>query len=316
MSSLEELQPQTAVRGILADSLVTVVNVQWFGTDALELTYKDPGGKVANTLLYRNDESRLEVIEQGRPWSFDGDGHLFRLVSEHTDSRVIELLTKSGRPPTERELSEETGLRRGLLRRCRLLMELPPKYREDLLDELNKPKSQQKLTEDFFIEMERALTTVNRALPTVIQDKNRVRDVLISKYKAGIIKNITDFRSLAKIARAEKVSADAKTATAVIREVFHKNEYSIEQAYNDSVSEAYSERDLIARIEGLVEKLEELVPSSIDSALRSALEQLYKNNPKSSTGDELRIPAAKPRDDGRCCRSILQGQSWDRHVSR
>lgn len=230
--------------------------------------------------------------------------------------RVIELLTKSGRPPTERELSEETGLRRGLLRRCRLLMELPPKYREDLLDELNKPKSQQKLTEDFFIEMERALTTVNRALPTVIQDKNRVRDVLISKYKAGIIKNITDFRSLAKIARAEKVSADAKTATAVIREVFHKNEYSIEQAYNDSVSEAYSERDLIARIEGLVEKLEELVPSSIDSALRSALEQLYKNNPKSSTGDELRIPAAKPRDDGRCCRSILQGQSWDRHVSR
>ena len=69
MSKLEDLQPYTAVRGILPDSLVTVVNVQWFGSHALELTYKDPGGRVANTLLYRDDEPRLEVVEQGRPWS-------------------------------------------------------------------------------------------------------------------------------------------------------------------------------------------------------------------------------------------------------
>src|SRR5207247_3580803 len=91
MSMLEELRPQAAVRGILSDSLVSVVNVQWFGSDALELTYKDSGGKVANTLLYRNDESRLEVVEQGRPWSFDGDGGLFRLVSEAHRIRLAHL---------------------------------------------------------------------------------------------------------------------------------------------------------------------------------------------------------------------------------
>ena len=79
---LEELQPNASVRGILPDSLVTVVNVQWFGSEALELTYKDPGGRVANQLLYRYDEPRLEIVEQGRPWSFDGDGSLLRLVSE------------------------------------------------------------------------------------------------------------------------------------------------------------------------------------------------------------------------------------------
>src|SRR2546426_4445414 len=91
MSKVEDLQPQAAVRGILADSLVTVVNVQWFGSDALELTYKDSGGKVANTLLYRDDESRLEVVEQGRPWSFDGDGAPFRLVSEAQRIRLAHL---------------------------------------------------------------------------------------------------------------------------------------------------------------------------------------------------------------------------------
>src|SRR5438128_11005987 len=91
MCRLEDLQPQAAIRGILADSLVTVVNVQWFGSDALELTYKDSGGKVANTLLYRDDESRLEVVEQGRPWSFDGDGELVSLVSEAHRIRIAQL---------------------------------------------------------------------------------------------------------------------------------------------------------------------------------------------------------------------------------
>lgn len=79
---LEDLKPQTIVRGVLPDCTVTVVNVQWFGTDALELTYKDPTGRVGNVLIYRDDEPRLELLEHGRPWSFDGDGALFRLVSE------------------------------------------------------------------------------------------------------------------------------------------------------------------------------------------------------------------------------------------
>lgn len=58
------------------------MSVQWFGSEALELTYKTPAGKVANEILYRDDESRLELAELGRPWSFDGDGALFRPVSE------------------------------------------------------------------------------------------------------------------------------------------------------------------------------------------------------------------------------------------
>ncbi len=51
---LEQLQPHAAVRGILPDALVTVVNVQWYGSGAVELTYKTPSGKVA-TLLGRPD---------------------------------------------------------------------------------------------------------------------------------------------------------------------------------------------------------------------------------------------------------------------
>jgi len=91
MTKLEDLQPNASVRGVLPDCLVTVVGVQWFGSDALELTYKDPAGKVANELLYRHDEPRIEVAELGRPWSFDGDGRLFRLVSEAHRIRLAHL---------------------------------------------------------------------------------------------------------------------------------------------------------------------------------------------------------------------------------
>jgi superfamily II DNA or RNA helicase len=91
MIRLEDLQPNAAVRGILPDCLVTVVSVQWFGSEALELTYKTPAGRVANELLYRHDEPRLDVVEHGRPWSFDGDGALFRLVSEAHRIRLAHL---------------------------------------------------------------------------------------------------------------------------------------------------------------------------------------------------------------------------------
>ena len=45
MTRLENLQPNAAVRGILPDAVVTVVSVQWFGSEALELTYKTPAGE-------------------------------------------------------------------------------------------------------------------------------------------------------------------------------------------------------------------------------------------------------------------------------
>ncbi len=88
---LEDLITNAAVEGILADSLVTVVGVQWYGDTAVELTYKTPAGEVANELLYRDDESRIRVAERARPGSFDGDGALFRLVSEAQRIRLAHL---------------------------------------------------------------------------------------------------------------------------------------------------------------------------------------------------------------------------------
>jgi superfamily II DNA or RNA helicase len=91
MSRLEDLQTNAAVRGIVPDTLVTVEAVRWFGDNSLELIYKTPTGKVDSVILYRDHEPRIEVVEVGRPWSFDGDGGLFRLVSEANRIRLAHL---------------------------------------------------------------------------------------------------------------------------------------------------------------------------------------------------------------------------------
>lgn len=82
MARLEELTRGASVKGILPDGLVTVVDVAWYGTEAVELTYKDAAGRLGHELLYRDREATIELAAPRRPWGFDGDGAHFRLASE------------------------------------------------------------------------------------------------------------------------------------------------------------------------------------------------------------------------------------------
>jgi superfamily II DNA or RNA helicase len=80
---LEDLKPGALVAGVVTGEPVTVVQVEWHGTDVVTLTYRRPGGGVGSELLYRDHEARIEVeSEEGRAWAFDGDGAEFRLVAE------------------------------------------------------------------------------------------------------------------------------------------------------------------------------------------------------------------------------------------
>ena len=82
MSKLEELTVGCSVNGLVNNESVQVVAVKWFGSAVLEITYKNSQGLLANQLLYREDEARLEVQDANLPWSFDADGDTVRLASE------------------------------------------------------------------------------------------------------------------------------------------------------------------------------------------------------------------------------------------
>lgn len=81
-AKLEDIKNGASVRGIASAQSAQVLSIDWIGDQAINVVYRDHNGMVAEAVLYRDDEHRLEVEQNGRPWSFDADGALLRLVTE------------------------------------------------------------------------------------------------------------------------------------------------------------------------------------------------------------------------------------------
>jgi len=82
MLRLEDIQKDSVITGILPQSTVVTITVLWYGTNNLELIYRDASGALGQTLLSRDDEERLSIEEVGKPWSFGADGYDFKLAAE------------------------------------------------------------------------------------------------------------------------------------------------------------------------------------------------------------------------------------------
>jgi len=82
MTRLEDIRNGATVRGIAPNQSVQIVSVDWIGDQAINVVFRDQTGSVSESTLYRDDEHRLELDAKGRPWSFDADGGLLRLVTE------------------------------------------------------------------------------------------------------------------------------------------------------------------------------------------------------------------------------------------
>lgn len=79
---LEDLTPGAVVGGISGNGQVTVVAVKWYGSNAVNLTYRTDEGQVTDQLLYRDQEARLSIREPSAAYAFDGDGLMFKLAAE------------------------------------------------------------------------------------------------------------------------------------------------------------------------------------------------------------------------------------------
>lgn len=232
--------------------------------------------------------STIPAIIQSKPTPLDNLLMMFNIhaLREQWDlftiankiTLVIELLTERlGYKPNEIEVSEETGLNRGTIRRCRLLIDLPERFKEIILKELEKPKAKQKLTEDFFIEMESALKTVKRNFPKILKDNlDDVRDTLIGKYKNGTIKNIVDFRKVAKLATSPKnVGYQYEEAASALTKIFKDDIVGIEEVFNSTVSVLYDEKRLISNFNNVLYYVQHLSDEERnDEDIKQALREI------------------------------------------
>ena len=84
MTKLEDLVAGAVVDGVDPAGPVTVVTAQWHGTQAVTLVYRDHDARVrrAAAVPLRRGHVHGRGGHAPAPWSFDADGHLFRLAAE------------------------------------------------------------------------------------------------------------------------------------------------------------------------------------------------------------------------------------------
>jgi hypothetical protein len=69
MTSLEDLKQGAQVKGIDPSGPVSVINVKWFGSDVVELTYRDQNGQLISALfLPATAEIKKLELRSGYAW--------------------------------------------------------------------------------------------------------------------------------------------------------------------------------------------------------------------------------------------------------
>ncbi len=79
---LEQITKGAQLAGIEPGKIVRVVSADPLGDNAVTVVYKADDGRLGERVLFRSNESDLNVASIGRPWSFDADGADFKLAAE------------------------------------------------------------------------------------------------------------------------------------------------------------------------------------------------------------------------------------------
>src|ERR1044072_7500907 len=150
---LEDLQDSIALQGILVP-----LTVYQDGK-----TYKLLDGERRWLCALKLGLSRIPVIVQPKPDRMQNIMLMFATHKARRDWDPLptalkleqleqEFTKRYSRRPTEKELAGVASLRIGEVRRLKKLLRLPKEYRDELIEELNKPRSKQELKADNVIE--------------------------------------------------------------------------------------------------------------------------------------------------------------------
>jgi ParB family chromosome partitioning protein len=231
----------------------------------------------------------IPAIVQPKPGKLENILMMFNIHNVRTDwdlmpmalklDEVRNMLVSQGKKTAPRDLSGLTGVTVPTVSRALELLELPPRYRTMLLKEAEKPRDEQKITPDLFIEINKSRRVVQSYAPEVFEEVSHADylDAMIDKYTSGVVKNVVRYRDVSKIARAERAGGDRQTAAPAIVRLVKEPALRVEEAYEETVREAYDARDVSTRIDGLVERLKGITHgSTLSRELKAQLRVLRK----------------------------------------
>lgn len=170
----------------------------------------------------------------------------------------VELRQRYGRAPKERDLAAAASLSVGEIRRYRKISAMPDRYKARLMKELEKPRSEQKLTVDVVLETSRGAEALHKRGIVSFARADALTDAIVDKYLRGIEKNTVSPRKLPKIAQA--YDRDEVTKPAVLRVVdrlISDNQYTIDMAFAATAEFSQSEKtvfDAVSRFATSIER--------------------------------------------------------------
>lgn len=179
---------------------------------------------------------------------------------------------------SKKEIADLTGVNSATIARCDELLSLPQKYQNIIWDELEKPKGEQKFTEDLFLEIKKSIKAIENYLPEIVKkySPEKILDKFFKKYEKGIENNRVRFRDISKIARGELVGIPREKCIEVIKRYIEDFEYTIDDAFSGSVADAYSERSTERKFFDIIDFLKHTKSISEDDDLKELLIEMKK----------------------------------------
>jgi ParB family chromosome partitioning protein len=181
---------------------------------------------------------------------------------------------RQGRPPRESELAELASIQRGEVRRLKKLLALPERYRNELMAELEKPRSEQVITVDHVLETTRGADALRRRGIITAAEEDPLRQAVLDKFRSKVIGNTVAPRQLARLARAvEREEVPKAVARRAATRLISDDRYSIDQAFEDTAAQADFEHGVEQAVDRLHGKLEEVAAgkTKVGEGLRAQL---------------------------------------------
>jgi hypothetical protein len=163
------------------------------------------------------------------------------------------LARRHGKSPTEAALAAAASMSRGEVRRYRKILNLPEKFKLELMRELEKPRGDQNLTVDQVLESTKGAEALTKRNIIDEDEREQLNQALVEKFRNKTIKNTVAPRKLARLARAvERNELPKQSARRVVKKLISRPQYTIDKAFEESVAQV----DFEHGIEQLVSRLE------------------------------------------------------------
>ncbi|MEZ5972381.1 MAG: ParB/RepB/Spo0J family partition protein [Hyphomonadaceae bacterium] len=189
------------------------------------------------------------------------------------------LVGPHGEAPTEAKLAAAASISRGEVRRYRKILAIPKRFRRLLLQELEKPRPEQKVTVDQVVE---AVDGAKRLVKARILEKDEashLTQTIVDKFRAEILTSTVEPRRLTKIASAvERGEVSRAQVQRQLRRFESTEKCTLNEVYESTVQQLEFARGTEQLLTRTVTRLQQLRSKDVEvtEELRTALQNALK----------------------------------------